>query len=116
MTQGPAFKRSTCASLQILLLSLLIQLLPAISNAASGSDRGKGSRYGGGGGDIPTANGEFSNFIPEEDITGPIDFSDAEQQSDGSLCVIKTKMIDKVRQKMVLNENLLQFPSVLKST
>ena len=69
--------------------------MPAISNATRSGGRGKGSNYGGG--NIPTANGEFSNFIPEGDLTGPIDFSDAEKQSDGSLCVIKTKMIDKER-------------------
>ena len=93
-----------CASFQILLLSLLIPLLlPAISNAARSGDRHRrrGSNYGGGGDgeDIRTANGEFSNFISEGDLSGPIDFSNAEEQSDGSLCVIKTKMIDKERQK-----------------
>ena len=77
--------------MQILLLALLFQLGPVITNAARSSDRGRNR----GGGDIRTANGEFSNFIPEEDLTGPIDFSGAEEQSDGSLCVIKTKMIDK---------------------
>ena len=79
--------------MQILLLALVFQLGPVISNAARSSDRG--------GGDIRTANGEFSNFIPEEDLTGPIDFSGAEEQSDGSLCVIKTKMVDKERQPMM---------------
>ena len=88
----------TSASFQIVFLSLLIALLPAISSAARSGGRRKDSNYGGGGGDIQTANGEFSNFIPEAELTGPIDFSGAEEQSDGSLCVIKTKMIDKERQ------------------
>ena len=89
----------TSASFQIVFLSLLIALLPAISSAARSGGRRKESNYGGGGGgDIQTANGEFSNFIPEAELTGPIDFSGAEEQSDGSLCVIKTKMIDKERQ------------------
>ena len=90
----------TSASFQIVFLSLLIALLPAISSAARSGGRRKESNYGGGGGggDIQTANGEVSNFIPEAELTGPIDFSGAEEQSDGSLCVIKTKMIDKERQ------------------
>ena len=84
-------------SFQILLLSLLIALLPAISNARRNGDPKRGSNKGGerGGGSVRTANGEFSNFISEEELSGPIDFSNAQQQADGSLCVTKTKLIDK---------------------
>lgn len=41
------------------------------------------------------------NDVIEEEPNGPIDFTDAEEQPDGSLCVIKTKYIMKMEKQPV---------------
>lgn len=37
----------------------------------------------------------------EEEPNGPIDFSEAEEQPDGSLCVIKTQYVEKLEKQQI---------------
>jgi len=39
--------------------------------------------------------------VIEEEPNGPIDFSQAEEQPDGSLCVVKTKYVEKLEKTQI---------------
>jgi hypothetical protein len=98
---------------QIISILLFIPILACVSDSLPSAGFSNTGSYGSSSSsnDIQSTPGAFIDNQVDLDPNVPIDFSDAERQPDGSLCVTKTELVDRVEKdniKECWHENVTQ--------